>query len=293
MSQWDNRENQLWLWGAMGSLTLFAHAGGGYLLGMITGAAILLVTKGMGKSSGTMPKTLAWVEWAWLGAVLGSILPHGAFYWPGTGGTWAVGLTLLALSLGIRGLEPGLRWASTLFWPMVALGLIVAAKALGNVEATWLQPEMGRDGGMMALAWALPGVLPWILPQEKERKGKHLALGGAGVALAALIQGNLSLGVAEDVDGPWYVMAQGLGHGGVELIAAVGATLGWFGLTALLLEAGAKCAAQGGWKEREGKILLAAVAAGMVLGGVRLPGEILGLGSVMAWLVIPNLLSEK
>ncbi len=293
MSQWDNREKQLWLWGAMGSLTLFVHSGGGYLWGMITGAAVLLLTKGMGKSSGTMSKALAWMEWAWIGLVLGSILPQGAFYWPGTGGTWAVSLTLLALSLGIRGLEQGLRWVSTLFWPMAALGLIVAAKAVGNVEAAWLQPELGQDEGMMALAWALPGVLPWILPQEKGRKGKWLALGGIGLSLAALIQGNLSLGVAEGVDAPWYVMAQGIGHGGMELIGAVGATLGWFGVTSLLLEAGAKCAAFGGWKEREGKLLLAAVAAGMVLGEIGLPGEILGWGSVMAWLVIPKLLPRK
>lgn len=272
----QTKQHELWLLAALAA-PLAHFSGCGWLTALITAAALLPLS--LLPKAWTFPKSFALLQILWLGIVAGSLLPGSAVYWP-SGNQTAVPLTLLTLAaLTKRASAP--RVGAVLAFCMGLLALPAAVSGVARLEPGWLKPELtGWQPGLILT------LLLINLPIGAVRKGRSMAVTGlVTVLLAALVQGILSPWVAAFLPDPFYQTARTLGH--MEPIVAVGMTLGWYAMSAVLYGSAAQIAQNCGLGGRLSYVLLWGTATAFVLLQWQLSAPILIGFSAFLWVLSP------
>lgn len=255
-----------------------AHFSGcGWLAALCTAAAILPLS--LLKKDWSFPKPVALIQICWLGVVAGALLPGSASNWPSSSDL-AVPLTLLTLAALTRAAYAP-RVGAVLAFCMGLLSLPLALSGAARLETEWLRPTSLTWSPGLALALLLPG-----LPRGEAGRGRGvLAIGALTTAVAVLIQGVLSPGVAAEVSDVVYQTARTLGY--MEPVAAAAMTLGWYAAASLLFSAAAEIAGKSQIKEKLSHVLLWGTAATAVVLKWQLSATFLMVLSGFLWCFTP------
>lgn len=272
----QTKQHHLWLLAAVAAPA--AHFSGcGWLTALCTAAAILPLS--LLNKDWSFSKPVALIQICWLGVVAGAILPGSATNWPSSSDL-AVPLTLLTLGALTRAAHAP-RVGAVLAFCMGFLSLPLALSTAAHLETEWLRPTPLTWAPGLALALLLPG-----LPGGEAGKGRAaLAIGALTTAVAALVQGVLSPGVAAEVSDVVYQTARALGH--MEPVAAAAMTLGWYAAASLLFSAAAEIAGKSQIKEKLSHVLLWGTAATLILLEWQLSATFLVVLSGFMWCFTP------
>ena len=272
----NTKQSHLWLLAALAAP--IAHfAGCGWLTALTTAAAVLPLV--LIHKDWSFPKPVALIQILWLGIVAGSLLPAAAACWP-SASTLAVPLTLLTLA-ALTGATRAPRIGTVLAFAMGLLALPVALSGAANLEARWLSPTQLKWEPMLALVSLLS-----VLPAGGEEKGSGiLSVGILTAALSVLVQGVLSLSVAESLPDPEYQTARTLGY--LEPVAAAALTMGWYATTSWLFASAAEIAQNSHMGQWLSYVLLWGTAALGLLFEWQLPAPFLMGLSAFLWCFAP------
>ena len=273
------KQRTLWLLAAIAAPT--AHFSGcGWLTAGLTALAVLPLSL-FPKSWEGLPKPIALLEILWLGVVAGYLLSGSGVYWP-SDNDLAVPLTILALA-ACTNAAAAPRIGAVLAFCMGLLAIPQAVSGAAHLKIQWLQP--------VAVPWtsglAVSLLLPSVPAAGEGRKWGILSTGALVVALAALIQGVIAPECASGLPDAFYQMARTLGH--LEPVAAAAMTLGWYAVTALLLQSAKEIAQTCGWGGVATSVLVTGISAGAILFLRQADGWIMSLLSAVMWVVIPFL----
>ena len=243
-----------------------------------------VLIRGKRKQAG---RVFSFLQWIWLLVVLSQLLPNASAYW--MGGGKAVPLTLLALAAWGAGEERAERAGNVIFWlTLPAIG-IFSALAVQKIETVWLIPEAGEWSAGLIVGLLLPA-LPG---KQRSMTGKTPGIIGiAAVGLAMLIQGCISLPVAQIEEAPLYTVGRTIG-GGAEILVSVGMTLSWYALCSMTIDSATALTADIGIAHKWGRWLSALIAAVLIMGSCQISGIILIVNCLLLWIVLPVLGPEK
>ena len=272
------KQNTLWLLAAISAPA--AHfCGCGWLGAACAALAVLPLTCLPARWEG-MSGFLAYAEMVWMGAVAGLLLRHSDAYWP-SDNDLVVPLTLLALA-AVTGTKAAPRVGAVLAFCMALLAVPVAVAGAAKVEAAWLMPTVADWPLGLTTAFLFPA-LPAMGQERKRRRALYASI--VAVALAVLVQGTLSAGVAAALPDPFYQTARTLGH--LEPVAAMGMTLGWYAMANCLLQSAAAIAERNGTRRKSARVLALGTAAVFVL----LPWQpnpwLAPAVSLLLWVIVP------
>ena len=246
--------------------------------------------------------TVKWIniaELVWLACVLSALGRWMSESWP-SGNTFpAVPLTLLALGAvsAARGPEQAARGGSVVFWLTALLYSVVVAAGLSQVEWEELTEFNGRVDFRLAVILLLPAVTVFL---QRDKKGLPLGsvmgVGAFAVLVSILVTGALSLRIAQNVEKPLHEWVAGLSLAGTlqrfEALASVALTMGWFALASYALciagtltdQIKEGCYGKGVW-------FVAAAAGILMLAKVAFSSEMIVIGSVLLWIIVPLVMS--
>ena len=278
-----NKQKTVWLLAALFA-PLAHYSGCGWLAASLTAAAFLPLTL-VPKSWEGMGKPMAVIQLLWLGAVAGAMLTESAAYWP-SDNTLAVPLTILALA----------TWTSYAAAPRIGavaafciLLLVIPAlpSAAARVEPVWLKPTIGPWSWGLTLALLLPN-----LPSgEKGRRSAVWYAGAMALLLSTVVQGTISPWVAASVPDPFYQTARTLGH--LEPVLASAVTLGWYAMTAYLLQSARIIAKESDMESLWASVLAVGTATIFVLTKRQLHTPFWTVLSAFLWVLHPFLRKIK
>ena len=246
--------------------------------------------------------TVKWIniaELVWLACVLSALGRWMSESWP-SGNTFpAVPLTLLALGAvsAARGTEHAARGGSVVFWLTALLYSVVAAAGLGKVEWEELAEFNGKVDFRLAVILLLPAVTVFL---QRDKKGLPLgSVMGAGVfavLVSIMVTGALSLRIAQNVEKPLHEWVAGLSLAGTlqrfEALASVALTMGWFALVSYALcIAGALTEQIKETYYGKGVWCVAAAAGIIMFTKVAFSSEMIVIGSVLLWIIVPLVMS--
>ena len=232
-------------------------------------------------------RTFSFLRWIWLLVVLSQLLPHASAYW--MGGGKAVPLTLLALAAWGASGERAERTGNVIFWLTLPVLVLFSALAVQKIETVWLMPEAGEWSAGLIVGLLLPA-----LPGKAHNlKGRMLAIIGiTTVGLAMLIQGCLSLRVAQIEEAPLYTVGRTVG-GGVEILVSVGITLSWYALCNTMIDSATALTENMGIAHKWGRWLSALVTSVLIVGDCQISGIILVLSCLLLWIILPLIRLKK
>lgn len=291
--------SRLWAWLAAAMSAPLAHFSGGSWLGLLAAGLACWGVYGLmccpGRTAVPGSRLLCALQMLWLWALLGTLIPDSAAYWPGKASGVVVPLTLLALgALGCC--RRASRVAGVLFWTLVVMYIPIFLTGAKDVRLQWLLPQG------FSLSW---GVLPVLLlpfaalalpRQGREAPGRYGWLLALGVGLFMVTAGVLSPAAAQKAETPFRELSRSLALGAVsrfESLVSVAVTFGWYALASLLVE----CACTYGTGARLPREYCAwgtaLAAAALVFLGLRLPSWLAAAGSVFFWIVLPAASAKK
>lgn len=277
------KQHTLWLLAAL-SAPLAHFSGSGWLMTALAASAVLPLTL-LPKAWEGMPKPLLLLQLLWLGAVAGALLTGSAVYWP-SDNDLAVPLILLALA-ALTDSASAPRIGAALALCIALLSIPIAVSGAARVEGAWLRPAVAAWPWALTLVLLLPN-----LPAAGDRKNRGAVYAGLlAAALALMVQGTISAQVAASVPDPFYQTARTLGY--LEPVIAAGITLGWYAVTAYLLENARWLGKQMGLRERMASVLPLGTAILSILGGVQLCEPFWALLSTFLWVLSPFLTKIK
>lgn len=272
------KQHTLWLLAAL-SAPIAHLSGTGWLTAALTALAILPLSL-IPRSWEDVPKPLAYLQILWLGIVAGLLLPGSAANWP-SDNTLVVPLTILTLAI-LTNAAAAPRIGAVLAFCMALLAIPVAIAAAKHIEPEWLSPQLGKWSPGLTLTLLLTA-----LPAAGNQKRRIPCAALLAIAISALTQGVLSPQVAAAVPDPFYQTARTLGH--LEPVTAAALTLGWYALTAFLLQNAAMIARSSSVNPKIANTLAPTVAAAAIL----LPGRpnttLITTITALLWLIIPLL----
>ena len=279
----QNNRYRYWLLAAL-SAPLAHFSGNGWLTAALAAFAILPLTL-LPKDWSDLRKSQAVIQILWLGAVAGTLLSQSAAYWP-SDNHWAVPLTILALSAWTnRTAAP--RIGAVIAFCMALLAIPTAVSAATRFEPQWLKPTIGEWPWALTLALLLPN-----LPAGEGSGRKGLLYGGLLAAgLSALVQGTISATIAGEVTDPFYQTARALGY--LEPVVASAVTLGWYAMTAYLLQSAKIIAKESGMVELWASVLTTGTATIFVLAKRQLHTPFWTVLTAFLWVLNPFLRKIK
>lgn len=279
-----HKQHTLWLLAALAA-PLAHYAGCGWALALLAALAVLPLGL-IPKCWEEMPRSLAVIQFLWLGAVAGTFLQNSGAYWP-SDNRLAVPLTILALA-AVTNSAAGPRIGAVLAFCMALLAIPAAVSGAGTVKLEWLRPAIGPWPWALTLIFLLPN-LPAAGPAGK---GTCLVLAGvlAGV-LALLTQGTISPPVAASLPDAFWQTGRTLGY--LEPVIAVGITFGWYALAVYLLQSARQVARSAGMKGIWAGVLATGTAAAVLLLRWQLGYPIMTLFSSFLWVLSPFLTKIK
>ena len=278
-----NKQNTVWLLAAL--VAPLAHfTGSGWLTAALAACAVLPLSL-LPKDWSDMHKPLAIIQIGWLGAVAGSLLTASSAYWP-SDNHWAVPLTILALATW-TGTAAAPRIGAVLTLCMALLSIPTVLSAAAHIEFAWLTPGLGEWPWGLTLALLLPN-----LPAGKGSGRKWILYGGLLAAgFSALVQGTISANVAGEVNDPFYQTARTLGY--LEPVVASAVTLGWYAMTAYLLQSAKIIAIESGIEELWASVLVTGTATIFVLTKRQLHAPFWTVLTAFLWVLSPFLRKIK
>ena len=279
----ENKQHRDWL---LATLTApLAHfSGSGWLTAALVACAVLPLSL-LPKDWSELNQPLAAIQIGWLGAVAGSLLTESSAYWP-SDNHWAVPLTILALAAW-TGTAAVPRIGAVIALCMALLSIPTVLSAAAHIELEWLAPRLGQWPWGLTLAMLLPN-----LPAGKGSGRKGLLYGGLLAAgLSALVQGTISANVAGEVTDPFYRTARTLGY--LEPVVASAVTLGWYAMTAYLLQSAKIIAKESGMVELWASVLTTGTATIFVLAKRQLHTPFWTVLTAFLWVLNPFLRKIK
>ena len=279
----QNKQHRYWLLAALAA-PLAHFSGSGWLTAALAACAVLPLSL-LPKDWTDLNEPLATIQIGWLGAVAGSMLTASSAYWP-SDNHWAVPLTILALAAW-TGTAAAPRIGAVLALCMALLSIPTVLSATAHIELEWLAPRLGQWPWGLALALLLPN-----LPAgggSGRREGLYGVILAAG--LSALVQGTISATVAGEVTDPFYQTARTLGY--LEPVVASAITLGWYAMTAYLLQSAKLIAEESGLAELWASVLAVGTATIFVLTKRQLHTPFWTVLSAFLWVLNPFLRKIK
>ena len=278
-----NKQNTVWLLAALAAS--LAHFSGSGWLTAVLAAFIVLPLSLLPKDWSNLNKPMATIQIGWLGAVAGSMLAQSGAYWP-SDNHWAVPLTILALAAW-TGTAAAPRIGAVPALCMALLSIPTVLSAVAHIEFAWLAPGLGEWPWGLTLALLLPN-----LPAGGGSGRKGILYGGLLAAgLSALVQGTISANVAGEVTDPFYQTARTLGY--LEPVVASAVTLGWYTMTAYLLQSAKIIAKESGMEELWASVLAVGTATIFVLTKRQLHTPFWTVLSAFLWVLNPFLRKIK
>ena len=278
-----NKQNTVWLLATLAA-PLAHFTGSGWLTAALA-AVIVLPLSLLPKDWSDLNKPLAAIQIGWLGAVAGSLLGASSAYWP-SDNHWAVPLTILALTAW-TGTAAAPRIGAVIALCMALLSIPTVLSAASHIEFEWLAPRLGEWPWGLTLTLLLPN-----LPAGEESGRKGGLYGGILAAgLSALVQGTISARVAGEVNDPFYQTARTLGY--LEPVVASAVTLGWYAMTAYLLQSAKIIAKESGMEELWACVLTVGTATIFVLAKRQLHTPFWTVLSAFLWVLNPFLRKIK
>lgn len=294
MSPGEITSKQMWRWLLLAGFAGLAHfASGGYMAAALAAGAILPLSLILGGGFGRIGRVLSFLEWSWMVVILSQLLPASGAYWPGEKAELVVPLVLLAMAALSGGTERTARVCNTLFWitGVVAAGILLGSA--GKLETQWLKPEPGNWDSGLIVTLLIPGITGALVPEEKGKAGAVLCYGILAIVLAAVLQGMLSIPVAQASDGAMYELGRGIGQGGFEVLVSAGMTFGWYGLAALLFRTAAEFGEKWGIGDRVARCLGFVCTGTLLLLGLKVD-EVVMVGVTLGmWILAPMLHMKK
>ena len=276
----------LWLMIAM--VAPLAHFGDcGYVAMCCAALAFLplsLLARGKRRNVG---RSYSFLQWIWMLVVLSRLLPNASAYW--MGGGKAVSLTLLALATWGARRERAERAGNVIFWLTLPVVGIFSALALQKMETVWLIPAAGEWSAGLIVGLLLPA-LPG---KQHNTDGKTLAtIGISAVGLTMLVQGCISLPVAQIAEAPLYTVGRTVG-GGAEILVSVGMTLSWYALCSMMIDSATAMTVNMRIAHKWGRRLSALITSVLIIGDCQISGIILVLSCLLLWIILPLIRLEK
>lgn len=278
----QNKQHRYWLLAAL-SAPLAHFSGSGWLTAALAACAVLPLSL-VPKDWSDLGKTQASIQILWLGAVAGTLLSQSSAYWP-SDNHWAVPLTILALTAWTDAASAP-RIGAVIGFCVALLVIPIAISAATHIEPQWLDPTIGKWPWGLTLVLLLPN-----LPTG-EGSGKSILYGGTlAVLLSALVQGTISLKVAGMVDGPFYEAARTLGY--LEPVIASAVTLGWYAMSAYILQSARFLAEKSDIDGVRACVLTIGTATIFVMAKRQLNTPFWTILSAFLWVMIPFLTKIK
>ncbi len=257
---------------------------------MVLAAAVFLPISVLPGNFEGLSKPLLALEWASTVLAVTVLLPASGSYWPGKGSEVAVPLVLLVLAGLTANESRGANVAGMLGWIVGLMSAAVWVLGMKGVRAQWLQPER--------MPWREELILPLMLPAlmkiwKKERTARAaLGIGVMAAVLGILVQGNLSIAVAQQEAAPFYLMARSLRLGSLsrmEPLVSMLLTFSWFSLGLYLVMAGKAFLVRAGIKEHYALWMTVAAAGGLIVINMQDTMRIAAKAAVVLWIVAPML----
>lgn len=216
----------------------------------------------------------------WAAVMAGVVLGWSGYYWERMPLGRIAPLILLALALwtiSVPGKAP--RIGCVLIWPLVLLLGAVLLSGVREINRAYLKPD-----------WQTPKLelLALLLVPSMHGKGGFWKLSLVSIAVSIITAGVLSPKVSASVHSGIYELSRSLSLLGVaerfESMVAAAMTLGFYSFVSYLLE-----------RREEGEPIwgYGGIAALVYLCGIHLQGWILAAGSVLFWLLLPNIVVYK
>ena len=182
----------------------------------------------------------AFIQVLWITLLLSQIGPYSANCWPTGKQTFPViPVAMLALAglSAIKGDRNAANGISVLFWIVSALLGAVILLGIGNIEISYLSPEVQTPKAIIILVLIFPAAASFL---NKERCSAFpfvaIAVVAAGISL--WIAGTLSPKIAQQLIWPFYDAAKSVQLLDIakrfEALVSVGVTVGNFALYSLL-----------------------------------------------------------
>ena len=278
-----NKQHRYWLLATLAA-PLAYFSGSGWLTAALASCAVLPLSL-LPKDWSELNKPLAIIQIGWLGAVAGSLLTASSVYWP-SDNHWAVPLTILALATW-TGTAAAPRIGAVIALCMALLSIPTILSAAAHIEFAWLAPGLGEWPWGLTMALLLPN-----LPAGEGSGRKGILYGGILAAgLSALVQGTISANVAGEVTAPFYQTARTLGY--LEPVVASAITLGWYAMTAYLLQSAKIIAKESGMEELWASVLAVGTATIFVLTKRQLHAPFWTVLTAFLWVLNPFLRKIK
>lgn len=266
----------------------YGASGSSWLAAALAGAGVLVICGWLAKYAAAPGRWLRLLQDLWLCLLASELLNWCAGIWPSHENDFAAPLILLALAayLSAKGMERIVRINCTLLLPVALLTGAVLLSAIPEIRWDYLRPEWQMpDANFITLLI----VASLHNRGESERRGKSgILLWAAAAAAAVVTVGTLSPAVSQSVTAPLYELSRSIsllgGAERFESLMAAGMTLGLFAALALTLEGG---------EEKKGSWIKAGIAGVLFLTGIRPDSRILGIGSIVLWIMIPVICSMK
>ncbi len=272
-----------------------AHATGAGWFSIALAAGVFLPLTLLPGSFESINTPLAWLEW--ISVILAGcmLLPASGNYWPGTASEIVVPITLLVLVGLTENVRRCANVAGVLCWIIGGLFLFIVYMGIQGIHVEWLKPNPIPWEPTLILTMLMPR-LSILWKKEEKTTGSTGWLGAVGIALAILVQGNLSAAVASQENAPFYLMARSLRMGSLsrlEPVVSLALTLSWFCFAMYITMSGKKMLEIAGVKEKWALWGTVGTMCTALLIGLADKRYFVQIPVTILWVVIPFFYAKK
>lgn len=290
----NSRQKNAWLLTAM--MAPLAHAAGAGWLSMTLAAGALLPFSLLPGRFEGLSKPVLWLEWGSVVLAAALLMPASGAYWPARASEIAIPVTLLVLAGLTENVRRGSNVAGVLCWMTMGLFLFISYMGIQGVHLEWLKPEPIPWNQTLMLTMLVPRLaLLWEMPRKKS-EATYLWIGVIGLFLGILVQGNLSVQVAQAEEAPFYLMARSLRMGSLsrlEPVVSLALTFSWFCLSLYLVMAGKSFLRMAGEGSKPALWGTVGAMCGAIAFNMQDRLRIVQIAAVILWIVMPCLHFQK
>lgn len=232
------------------------------------------------------------VQCLWLAVVLSQFLSYSADCWPtAEKSTPIVPLVLLMLATisAARDWKFAASGISVLFWIMLFLLGIVLLAGVPNLKGEYLAIGTNEIKASVLFSLLLPAAASFM-PCRKVKISPLIMVAVIGTVIAIWVSGILSPNIASQVQWPFYEASRSVQLLNVakrlEALTSAGVTIGNYALYSMLLRS-ARSIGDKFQKGKETLVIIAVISATLSLLEIVVAAEILILGSLILWIILP------